>query len=254
MTVCFVASHPGVVLAAADTRIGFAHPGGVLNHDGPDDLPLEVASLGRTLVYPYRQRKIRFLGDGGWAVVSGDFATASLFLDELRSASASQFHQAQAHVERVRDSVESRAQRETGIPIEQLRKTLIIGAPCAAADVVWTLASAPNDARTQADPGNYAANRPTDLTDAVWLPAESRFQDEFVAACRGANAMGMVKAAARFLSAVAPHSAEASLRAQIGVTYPDSDRGYIARYFDGVAGELANLGPQDLLSASEPAR
>jgi hypothetical protein len=66
--------------------------------------------------------------------------------------------------------------------------------------------------------------------------------------------MGMVKAAARFLSAVAPHSAEASLRAQIGVTYPDSDRGYIARYFDGVAGELANLGPQDLLSASEPAR
>jgi hypothetical protein len=49
MTFCFIASLPGLVLAAADTRVGLHHDRGApVIHDGPGDLPIELESTLET--------------------------------------------------------------------------------------------------------------------------------------------------------------------------------------------------------------
>lgn len=252
MTICFVVSTPGVVLAAADTRVGVHSDCGLLNTDGPHDLRVDVVSVGRTVTFPYRQRKIRFLGNGSWAVVAGEFASATLLLDELKSASATQFDAAHDHLSLVRQAIEERAIRETGVEVPQLRKTLVLGGSLAG--MSWALGFAPDDPRSNRAPGQRLTNWPMDVPNAVQDQANAAFDTEFLAACQAQNAIGLVHAAARLVGVAAHHSQEASSRAQIGVTVADPRGGYVARYFDDNVGELLRLKPSDLFSSSEVAR
>lgn len=253
MTFCFIASVPGVVLAAADTRIGLHHDRGApVIHDGPGDIPIELETLRRTLVIRYRQRKIRFLGTG-WAVIAGDLASGSLVLDELHGAKAARFETAQAHLARIRDALEERALSETGVPKTQQRQTLVIGAELSPVGGVWTLGVDPNDPRTKAQQGQFVANTPQDVPAQIQMTAKQAFFDEVGLSCQSGNAMGLVKAAARFVGVVSRHSKEASARAQIGVTIKGPDTEPVARYFDGAVDDLLRLGQADFLTSSEAA-
>lgn len=230
MTFCFVASIPGIVVAAADTRV-IVHPerGRPVSVDGPHDFRVEVESLGRSVVIPYRQRKIRFLG-AGWAVAAGAFTSATLLLDELRDAKASSFEMAKVHLDRVRDSLEQRAQRDTGVPVERLRETLVIGGDLSDAGGAWTLAFDSGDPRTHANAGQFVANTPFDVPTSVSQAAEQVFVSELQTAFQTRNAIGLVKAAARRIGVVSQHTKQASSRAQIGVTINDPGVGRVSRY------------------------
>lgn len=253
MTVCFVAAVPGIVLAAADTRITLHHDRGTpVDDDGPRDLRVDVESLGRTVVFPYRQRKIRFLG-AGWAVVAGEFASGTLLLDELRDAKVARFEQARAHLDQVRYALEERARRETGVQTEQLRQTLVIAADLTETGGAWVLGVNPNDPRSQANPGQFIANTPLDVPEAAWAQAKQLFYDELGASIQARNALGLVKAAARLVGVASKHSKEASARAQIGVTIMDPGVGQVARYFDGPVEDLLRLTPADFFPSSEAA-
>lgn len=253
MTFCFVVSVPGIVIAAADTRITLHYDGGVpVDVDGPNDFHVDVTSLGRTVVFPYRQRKIRFLG-AGWAVAAGEYASARLVLQDLSAAKASRFDVAQAHLDRVREALEERARHETGVPTEQLRRTLVIGGDLSEVGTVWMLGFNPNDPRTHPNAGQAVANTPLDVPAAVSQAAEQVFQDELQRSCHERNAIGLVKAAAKRIGMISQHTKEASARAQIGVTIKDPGGGFVARYFDGAVEELLKLGPADFFRSSEAA-
>lgn len=254
MTFCFVISTPGLVLAAADTRVVLRDERGVpYVHDGPNDLSVELTKLGREMVIPYRWRKLRFLG-GGWAVVAGDLASGSLVLDELRDARAARFEQARAHLSQVSDALEARAVRETGVQPEELRKTLVIGAEYVdAASSVWTVGMAPSDPRTNANRGQFAANTPVDVPAPAWMAAQQVFYDEIGLSFQRRIGVDFVKAAAKLIGQVSRHTQEASACAQIGVTLKDPGGVLVSRYFDGPVEDLLRIGPHDYLNASEAA-
>jgi hypothetical protein len=222
-------------------------------HDGPNDLPVELTALGRTLVIPYRRRKLRFLGSG-WAVVAGDLASGSLVLDELRDAKAAGFEPARARLDQVRDALEARATRETGVQPQELRKTFVIGGEYAdAPSSVWTVGMAPGDQRTSASRGPFAANTPQDVPASVWAAAYQAFHDEVGMSFQRRIGIGFVKAAAKLVAEVSRHTQEASARAQIGVTLKDPAGLLVSRYFDGLAEDLLRLGPNEFMTASEAA-
>ena len=253
MTVCLVASLPGVVVAAADTRITLHHSGDQVHvHDGPLDLRVDVASLGRTVVMPYPYRKLRYLG-GGWAVVAGEFASGTLVLDELRQATASTFEQARDRLLQARTALEARARESTGVAPAQLRETVVLGAALNSGQGVWSLGLDPSDPRTKASVGDYAVNFPNDVPIAVKEQASRIFEAELLAAHSSQNAIGFVTAAARLIHAAAPFSASVSQRVQIGVTVTDPTGGHVARYFDGSTIEVLGFMPFNFFPASESA-
>jgi hypothetical protein len=252
MTICLVASLSGIVVAVGDTRIGLTvDEGRLLNHDGPEDLQIHLPPH-QTIVMPYKYRKIRYLG-GGWATVAGEIASASLVLDELRRVSAANGTEALAHLGAVRDELEDRAFRTTGVSRDQLRLTVVYGAPLGTPNAAWRIGFADNDTRTDVLPKWIAANFPGDLPAGLAKSVTAQFETEIRAACQAHDAIGLVRAAARVVEAVAPHSAQVSGRAQIGVSVADPGGGHVARYFDGDAVLLSRLAPGDFLGASEPA-
>ncbi|KQV45769.1 hypothetical protein ASC95_27535 [Pelomonas sp. Root1217] len=253
MTFCFIASIPGVVVAAADTRVVLHHDlGEPAVHDGPKDLPVGLALLGREAVIPYRQRKIRFLG-AGWAVITGEFVSGSLVLDALREAKAARFNLAQSTLDRAREALEARALSEMGVPTAQLRETLVIGAELSPDGGVWTLGVGPDDPRTAANRGVFVANTPLDVPTNVAASAKQVFFNELDLSRRTGDGIRIMKAAAAFIGVVSRHSKEASARAQIGVTIKDPDTHSVSRYFDGAVDDLLSLGTNDFLGSGEAA-
>lgn len=253
MTICLVASLPGVVVAAADTRITLHHSGDQVNtHDGPEDIHISVASLGRTVVIPYRCRKIRYVG-GGWVVVAGEFSSGTLVLDELRQASASKFEEAFEHLRSSQALLETKAQNSTGIEAVQLRETIVLGAALNSGQGVWSLGFSPNDTRTNESVGDYAINFPNDVPAAEKERASREFESELLAAHASQNAIGLVKAAARVIHTAGPFSTSVSSRVQIGVTVADPTGGHVARYFDSTTKEILGFAPANFFPASESA-
>jgi hypothetical protein len=253
MTICLVASLSGVVVAVADTRIRLALDEGRLEiHDGPGDLQLHLPLPHQTIVMPYKYRKIRYLGCG-WATVAGEIAIASLVLDELQRVSAASGTEALDHLGAVRGELEDRAHRTTGVSRDQLRLAVVHGAPLGTPNAAWRIGLGDSDARTDILPKPLVANFPGDLPAGLAKSIVALFETEIYAACQASDAAGLVRAAARVVETVAPHSAHVSRRAQIGISVADPSGVHVARYFDGDAVVLSKLASDDFLHASEPA-
>lgn len=253
MTVCLVASLSGIVVAVADTRIGLTvDDDRLINHDGPGDLQVNLPQPHGTVVMPYKYRKLRYLG-GGWATVAGEIANASLVLDALRQASAQRGTDAAAHLNAMRADLEDRAHLKTGVAREQLRQTVVFGAPLGTPNAAWRIGLAPVDTRTNLGPKWYVANFPGNLPDGLSESVIKRFEIDLLSAIAAQDQAGLVRACARVVAAISPHSSQVSARAQIGVTIADPRGGHVARYFDAEAERLSMLQAAEFLATSEAA-
>lgn len=101
--------------------------------------------------------------------------------------------------------------------------------------------------------GNLAINFPHDVPTSIRAQAQETFEGEVQVAHLAQDAIGLVRAAARLISTVAPHSTSISQRVQIGISIADPSGGHVSRYFDGHAQEILSLMPVHFFPSSESA-
>lgn len=237
MTCCFAICLPNVSLAAADTRVGIHHDGQVTTHDGPHPLSVDVSSLGRTITFAYRYRKIRKVADG-WAVCAGDFSSASAVLDLLRARNAIHFTQAWSTI-RDDAALLSRVQAETGIAIAELSETIVIGAPVGSSAKVWTLGLRPDDPRTSRAAGAFAINWPHSVPIVERQAAETRLKNALQNTSN--TPLTFAKAMADVIATAARHASDAGPYVQIGMTLPEESGNHRSLYFEGLSSELETM-------------
>ena len=215
MTCCLAISLPNCSLAAADTRIGLEFDGKQLPHDGPNDLTVEVASLGRTIVFPFAYRKIRRIGDG-WAVCAGEYASGTEILDLLSDRGAMLFTSARSMIASD-DRWMERIANKTGIPEVQLRQTVVLAAPFGSATHTWIIGLRPNDERTNRRTG-VAINWPTTVPMADRTRADATLKAVLGLPSAQANAFIYARALAEIIDTAARHAPDVGPFIQVGQT------------------------------------
>lgn len=215
MTCCLAISLPNCSLAAADTRIGLEFDGKQLNHDGPNDLNVEVAALGRTINLPFAYRKIRPVSDG-WAVCAGSQASATEILNLLRSKDAILFTRARALIASDTELIE-RVASATGLPPAQLRETVVLAAPFGSAAHAWTLGLRHADDRTNRR-ADIAINWPHAVPLAERTRADAELRRVLALPSMQTSAFTYAKALAAIIDTAARHAPDVGPFIQLGQT------------------------------------
>lgn len=250
MTCCLVVALPGVSLAAADTRTGIEHSEGQLIHDGPDDLRIHVA-FGKTVVVPYKYRKMRHLGDG-WAVGAGEFVSLQKLLDRLKENGSSQFTQAKRLIQERSQILES-VKAEVGIAEEQLLKTIILGAPLGIDVGVWSIGLRDNDPRTNPRIGEYAINWPFEVPLPIQQQKNQELTNNLLSAHATHNTLALVKAVARVVGVANEYSDKVGPLVQVGISVANPEGGYQALYIDDSIVNILALTNAEFLQRAESA-
>lgn len=251
MTCCLAICIPGVAMAAADTRIGLGHDGQRTIHDGPHPFSAEVESLGRTLYFPYRYRKIRKIGMG-WAVCAGDYSSGSAVLDALKGSESMLFTQARAVFKNDAAFFE-RVQQETGISIAQQMETVVIGAPLGHAANVWTLALRPHDDRTHRSAGKMATNWPESVPLVERQRATDALNKRMTAARPENKYAAYAKAMAEIIAIAGRYADDVGPFIQLGQTHQQATDTPQSIYFEGLCEELLSMSDEEFTLRCEVA-
>lgn len=237
MTCCLTISLPNCSLAAADTRIGLEFDGRRLNHDGPNDLNVDVASLGRTINYPFAYRKIRRVSDG-WAVCAGEYSSATEILNLLKSKEAILFTRARSLIASDTGLIE-RVAYATGIMPDQLRQTVILAAPFGSAAHAWILGLRPGDDRTNRRAG-IAINWPHAVPLAERARADTELRRVLALPDTHTSAFTYARALASLIDIAARHAPDVGPFIQLGQTLV-TNGAKRSIYFQGRTSELLTM-------------
>lgn len=251
MTCCLVATLPGAVVAAADTRITIEGGGEQIINDGPNDLRLTVASTGRVVLMAYPYRKLRHIA-GGWVVAAGEFASATVLLDQLKSLGSADFQTAQV-LRRDRVAFLRRLETQTAISEQQLSETVLIGAALNAGPDVWCMGWRDNDGRNNRQAGSYAINYPPEVALETQRQIGETLKLELGTARAAEDALGLIKAVTKAILSTSQHSVAVGPRVQAGITVAQPGGGRKALYFDDSAQSILALSANEFFRRGENA-
>lgn len=239
VTCCLAVCMPRVSIAAADTRIRMHHDSGITAHDGPQDLLFTITSKNTTIPYRYSYRKIRKVADG-WVVSAGEALSGTAVLDALKAHQAILFTQARRVLARD-PGLFQRITAQTGVQDEQLRETLLIGAPFASDAKVWMLGLRPQDQRSNRSVGGYALNMPLEVPQDIRRSVIEQLDDFLCSAIPATKPVDYAKALARVIQTAASHAPDTSALVQFGGTFDGSGGSPESIYFEGACAELSEM-------------
>lgn len=240
MTFCAVLALPGLSLAIADTRFTFEGDSlGGVRHDGPDDLPIEIAGTGHLTTLPFHRRKIQMIGRS-WATGTGSVLAMRAALDALSAAKAQDGTAARALVLGQLDEMLEEG-RAAGSSDAHLLETILMCARFAQAPAVplpwaFTLAEQAGDA-PQAIESPILINWPPALANSDHLAGA---EDELEAGLTKSGGLpDIVRAFAGALHTSSQHGESCSAIAQIGFTADRGPKGVLSYYVSANAAELS---------------
>lgn len=240
MTFCAVLALPGLSLAIADTRFTFeGDPLGGVRHDGPDDLPIEIAGTGHRITLPFHRRKIQMIGRS-WATGTGSVLALRAALNALSAAAAQGGAAARALVLGQTDEMRKDA-RAAGLSDASLPDTILMCAHFAQAPAVplpwaFTLAEQAGGAPQKIE-SPILVNWPLALANSDQLAGAEDALDAGLT--RSGGLPDIVRAFAGALHTSSQHGQSCGPIAQIGFTADRGPKGVLSYYLSANAAQLS---------------